>query len=554
VLLIVGIIILKNQKLENFVEILSVREKIGQLLMIAPNGTNFDNDLKRLIEEYHIGNIKIFGKNYENKKQLLTLNVELQNCSLYNNHSIPMFIATDQEGGWIAHLKNGFTIPPSNMAIGYNGNTKYAFIAGKIIASELYAVGINVNFAPVVDLYLDKKNWVIGPRAYSSDKEVVVAMANEFINAHHSYNVLPVIKHYPGQGRMQVDSHIKPITNYASYETLLNNELYPFHILSKCELNGIMIGHISVPAIVRYIERKEKKNYREDYYLPATVSDPIIKKYLVKYNKTKSIIFSDEISMKGMSQYYNLNESVYKAIKSGINIVVIDSSYDKIENLMKYLESKYNTDNEFKQMVEKSLRKVLETKLLIFSHINRIKLFSLKIFHLKRFKFDEKQLDIINSERHKRMAYSISIESTHILKNRRHLIPLVEMNNFKNLSFTIIDSKKYTEQYVKQYTYRTKFIDIKNFKLQNISSDRRCIIIIFIRNKKDASLIYRIYKKNNNLIVINLLHPYNITDIKKVDTIICTYSDNSLQVKAGIDVLFSGKKDYKDILSESLTF
>ncbi len=553
-LLVIGVIIFHHQKLEAFLELLTLDEKIGQIFMIAPRSTKFDKGLKELIKRYHIGNIKIFGKNYRNKRQLFELIVNLQNTALKYNKGIPMFIATDQEGGWVAHLKKGFTIPPSNMGIGNTDEPRYAYIAGKIIASELSAVGINVNFAPVVDLYLNPKNWVIGPRAYSSDPYRVTLMANEFITAHHKFNVLPVIKHYPGQGRVKGDSHIEVLTNYAKYEILVRNELYPFLKLCKCDINGVMTAHIAVPELVKYIEKKENKNYEKYYYLPATISEILVKKYLLEYNNTKSLIFSDEIGMKGITARYRIEEAVYRAIKAGVNIIVIDRKYRTIKRILKYIKRKYYKDEEFKNDIDNSVKKIIEAKALLFSNLNKMKAFSARIFHLPEFKLDYERLKIINSERNRFIAYSLSIVTTEIYRNRKNLIPLNKNREFREFTYTVISSTPVMYKAVKRYTANAKFINLKRIDFSQILPDKKNIIVFGLRKKKETKIIEKIYKKNRNVIVINLLHPYNIEPLEYIDTIICTYSDNPLQIEAAIDVMFNGKRKTKKLLAEYLTF
>lgn len=553
-LLVIGIIIFHHQKLESFLELLTLDEKIGQIFMIAPVSTSLDKELKELIKKYHIGNIKIFGKNYRNKKELFELIVNLQNTALKYNKGIPMFIATDQEGGWIAHLKKGFTIPPSNMGIGNTDEPRYAYIAGKIIASELSAVGINVNFAPVVDLYLNPKNWVIGPRAYSSDPYRVTLMANEFITVHHKFNVLPVIKHYPGHGRVKGDSHIEVLTNYADYDVLAKNELYPFLKLCKCDINGIMTAHIAVPELVKYIEKKENKNYKRYYYLPATISEILVKKYLLEYNNTKSLIFSDEIGMKGITTRNKIEDAVYRAIKAGVNIIVIDRKYKTIKRILKYIKQKYYKDEEFRNDIDNSVKKIIEAKALLFSHLNKMKAFSARIFHLPEFKLDYERLKIINSEKNRFIAYTLSIVTTEVYRNKRNLIPLNRNKELREFMYIVISSTPVMYKAVKKYAVNAKFINLKRIDFSRILDGKKSIIVFGLHRKRETEIIKKIYKKNRNIIVINFLHPYNIKSLKYIDTIICTYSDNPLQIEAAIEVMFNGKKKTKKLLAEYLTF
>lgn len=548
ILSFVALIILQNIKLNFFVESLTLEEKLGQLLMIAPASTDFDKELLNLIKNYHIGNIKIFGKNYKNKEELLNLIVNCQNSSLRYNKGIPMFIATDQEGGWIAHLKKNFTIPPSNMAIGKTKNSIYAYIAGALISSELSKIGVNVNFAPVLDLDLNKDNWVIGPRAYSSDPQIVINMASEFIRASLKYNVMPVIKHYPGHGSLKQDSHNYLITNNQSYDKLSKTELLPFLYFIRNFKLGLMAGHIAAPGIVKYIENLEKKEYKNYYFKPATVSKVLIKDYLIKHNKARVLIFSDEISMKSITSIMSLNEAVCEAIKSGVNVVVINQDYKNILSLINYLKNKYITDKEFQKDVDNSVKRIIMAKANLFLPLNKRDLFSIKIFNIKKFKPDYKKISEINNELNRKIAYQLSVVTTDIVKDKKNLIPLIKNKSIIKNKFVIISTLPELYYGVKKWLSNAVYLNPKYLNLKWIPENDNSIIIFGLKDKKELKLLNQIYRKNQNIIVINFLHNSNIENLDYIDTIISIYSDKAVQIYAGVDVLFSGKKDYPELL------
>jgi len=550
ILLFLGLFIYQKIKINFFITLLPPEVKIGQLLMIAPESTKFDDKLLKLIKEYHIGNIKIFGKNYKTKEELLELIIKSQNNAIIYNKGIPMLIATDQEGGWVAHLKENFTIPPSNMAIGLSKNKIYAYIAGDIISSELSKIGINVNFAPVVDLALNKNSWVIGPRSYSDNPFITTEMAKEFIRASLKYNVLPVIKHYPGHGSLEKDSHNKFLVNNYSYEELIKTELIPFLELSKNSEIGIMTAHIACPAIVKYIEKKEKKNYKNYYYLPATLSEIIVDKYLKKYNKSQALIFSDELSMKSITSLMPLEKASLKAIESGVNIIVINQNYDKIEKIANYILENYKKSKKFQEKVDKSVEKILQTKGMIFQ--TKLKLFSPYIFNLKKIQINRKDLNFINNESNRYKAYLLSLETTEIYRNRKNLIPLIKSKiNFTN-DFIVLSDNKNLYYSIKKWTSKVTFYRLKNFKIKNFNS-KKAIIIYGIESQKDLEILKDVYRVNSNIIVINFLHKINVEKLDYIDTIICTYSNNILQIEAGVEILFKGKPKVKNKLLQEYT-
>ncbi len=555
----------QENRLNKYMNSLSPEMKIGQLLMISPEGYTFDRKLKNLIQNYHIGNLKIFGKNYKNKYQLYKLIIEAQNTAI-TSHDIPMFIATDQEGGWIAHLKRGFTIPPSNFAIGKTGKTYLAYIASDIISKELRAVGINVNFAPDVDLHINEKNWVIGPRAYSDSPETVISFAEEFLKAHINNNVIPVIKHFPGQGRVAGDSHVTLLTNYEKYNVLIKNELKPFLTLTRTPETGIMIGHIAVPGIVQFMENIDNKDYKKYYFLPATISDVIINRYLLKFMDYKGLVFTDEMNMKGITDKFGVEEAIYLSIKAGANIIVIDKSYNEIKKIYNYLLRKYKSDKEFRKQVDISLHKIFIYKGMLFQHRNSAGYFSDKLIEMRKFEYMPEKLKIINSDFFKKIIFAVSKLTVDIYRDKYKVVPLNMTGFYKDKIYVVVSPRKVLFDDLKKFVpyNRIQYIPIKagfteHFSEEYIKSvvskiSDNSVVIFGLVSRENARLCRAVYDKNKNMILINLLHLYNIKKLTDIPVIINTYSDNEMQINAALEVLFNGKKEIINLHKEYLTF
>lgn len=554
-------------KYQEFVKHFPPEYQIGQRLMISPEATQLTPEFKKLIMKYHIGNLKIYGRNYKSKRQLYNMIIDCQNLAIRYNHSVPMFAATDQEGGWIAHIKKGFTIPPASYALGRKKNKYYAYLAGRIIASELHAIGINVNFAPTVDVLLNDNNWVIGPRAYGNDPEVIVQFASEFIRAHVQNNVLPVIKHYPGIGRMQGDPHIIMITNNVSYDELMKYDLKPFTELLKTYENGVMIANAACPGIICHLEKLQKNNYQAFYYQPATVSPLIIKEYLINLNNYYGLIFSDELNVQNVRRLMSLEQAVYQSLKAGVDIVLINEKPEKLIPLINFLKKKYKQDKIFREQTINSLKKIIRYKAILFRRENELNYLANNYIQISNFNKNYQQLDTINNLENKSINRLISLDTVEINQNKKRIIPLRANNKFANRSFIIISSKEYVNREFNKYVEfsRLKYIKIKNYYTDRITTDEikqvldqvdsKSIIIITVISRQYEKLIRALYEKNKNIIVINILHATNIKDLKYIDTIMSTYSDNQEQVTAAIEVLFKGRNiKAKEILKEYLTF
>ncbi len=534
-----------------FLKDLNIDYLIGQHLMVAPEGTELTPAFKELITKYHIGNIKIYGYNYKNKEQLYNLIIDCQNLSLTYNKGIPLFVATDQEGGWVAHLKKGFTLPPSSYAIGKKGNRHYSYLAGRIIATELSTIGINMNFAPVADLYLNEKNWVIGPRSYGASIKENVAMMAEFIRAHTEQDVLPIIKHYPGLGRIKNDPHVVLITNKADFKTLVNVDLKPFTELMKTCENGIMIGNVAVPSIVKHMEVIDKSNYKNYYFLPASISEIIIKRFLIEESKYKGLIVSDEMNVLPIRNLMPMERIIYRSLKSGIDIVLINEKPGEIIKIINFLKKKYKKDKLFRQQIISSVKKIFRYKAFIFRKFNNIHYFSKRCFNISKFKKDA-DLNKINNKIFEKLNQDISLNTVDINRDKNNWLPLSEKGKILNKNYIIISSKKVLYNELKKFIcFRNlKFIKIKSYitaklkrndinrVINNVDTDS--MIIFSIMSKAHTRLVKEVYKKNKNIIIINLLHPYNIKELGMIDTILSTYSDNDAQIRSVVQILIKG--------------
>ncbi|HEX2924769.1 MAG TPA: glycoside hydrolase family 3 N-terminal domain-containing protein, partial [Ruminiclostridium sp.] len=187
-------------------ENMTLREKIGQMLMTGFPASNISPEYIRLVKEYKVGNTILFSHNIENKFQVRKLCIELKEL-IDNNTGYQPFIAVDQEGGMVTRLPEDATNFPGAMAIAATGKRQNAYIAGSITGRELAALGINVNMAPDMDINSNKNNPVIGVRAFGDNKEQVSLFGLEMMKGLREAQVLPIIKHFPGHGDTAVDSH-----------------------------------------------------------------------------------------------------------------------------------------------------------------------------------------------------------------------------------------------------------------------------------------------------------------------------------------------------------
>ena len=240
---------------------MTIEQKIGQMIQpdfrqwktsedtTVQDLTVLNDEVKAVIDKYDLGGVILFANNVKETAQTATLVHDLQEVVKNDeSNNIPLLITVDQEGGIVTRLGTGTNLP-GNMALGATRSSKYAYNAGSIIGSELNSLGINVNFAPVLDVNNNPANPVINVRSISSDPNLVGTLGSALIKGIQDQGVVATAKHFPGHGDTATDSHYGlPIVD-KSLEELNKTELVPFKTAIEEGVDMIMTAHIGMPQI-----------------------------------------------------------------------------------------------------------------------------------------------------------------------------------------------------------------------------------------------------------------------------------------------------------------
>src|SRR5207244_8620775 len=239
---------------------MSLEQRVGQVCMLGFEGTTLTAANRALVQGLHLGGVTLFARNITNGPQLARLGAELQTIA----DPVPLVISVDQEGGLVVRVTDGATIFPGNMALGASGDPTLARRIAEASASELLAMGVNMDLAPVVDVNTNPLNPVIGVRSFGSDVSLVSDFGVQTIQGIQSGGVSAVGKHFPGHGDTDVDSHRDlPVVPHP-LERLQSLEFIPFQAAMRAGIDGIMTAHLYLPAI----------EPRQD--LPATLSKTVL--------------------------------------------------------------------------------------------------------------------------------------------------------------------------------------------------------------------------------------------------------------------------------------
>lgn len=292
--------------------------KFGDHLMLGIYGTVMTRDTERLIKESGCRGVILFPRNYENPKQLTKLNADLNDAA-----GKGLIIAVDQEGGRVARLGKPFTGIPPMYEVGQMPDAEAkAREIGTTLGRELREVGINMDFAPVLDVATNAFNPVIGDRSFSSDAKTVAKLGAAFIEGIESQGVMACGKHFPGHGDTDVDSHLGLPLLFHTRKRFDACEFVPFKRAVLAGVSAIMTAHMMIPNL--------------DPLFPATISRIITRDILRGEIGFGGLIFTDDLTMRGIADTYSPARSAILAIGAGADLALIcHDSWRYIEALAK---------------------------------------------------------------------------------------------------------------------------------------------------------------------------------------------------------------------------
>ena len=282
-------------RIKEKVSTMTLEEKIGQMLIIGLSGTELDARTKEMIEEYGVGGFNLLGRNIENRVQSKKLISDMQSIA-----KIPLFIATDQEGGNVIRFD---FFEELTRQVDIKSREQAKNVAEKR-GEELLSVGVNMNFAPVLDYVTDKKSYLYD-RTFGASPELIGDFGNAMIDGYISSGVIPVVKHFPGYGNISLDPHKKGVSISISKEELEQN-LFPFReIIKENPLVPIMTAHIIVPII------DEK---------PATLSAKFLSEILRGEMGFEGVIITDDMEMASVGK--DVAKESVEAVKAGADMII----------------------------------------------------------------------------------------------------------------------------------------------------------------------------------------------------------------------------------------
>ena len=354
---------------------MTLDEKIGQLIFTSFNAAYMSTDsdeferLRHLVRDLKVGGIHVFGSAEALPQVMLnpvwgggpasrkgdpyaaatTLN------RLQSESEIPLLTSGDFEGG-AAYILNGATRLPRAMVIGATGDEQMAFTAGVVAATEARAVGVNIDFYPVVDVNNNPRNPIINLRSFGEDPAFVSKMAVAYIKGIQSTGAFATAKHFPGHGDTNVDTHLGLAVINHPRERLDQVELVPFKAAIAAGVDAVMSSHIVLPSL------------DPTPGIPATLSRPILTGLLRNELKFNGLIFTDSMTMDAISKMFSHDKAAAMAVKAGVDFVLHSPDEDAA---FKGIKAAVAAGEVHESQINASVERILRAKARLGLHLNR---------------------------------------------------------------------------------------------------------------------------------------------------------------------------------------
>ncbi len=546
-----------EKTIEQMLSEMTTEQKIEQMTMITlrpwsdenddsfVNVTSLNDKQRKLIEDHNFAGVCLYAQNIQNTAQTIKLTSEIQQAALNSDCAIPMLISADQEGGIIYRLSTG-TPTCGNMAIGATRNPQYAMENAKILGSEIKALGINTNLAPVIDVNNNPANPVINVRSFSSDPKLVSEMGVQYINGLKSEGVITTCKHFPGHGDSSTDSHTGlPLIN-KTYDELKNYELYPYTAAIENGTDMIMTAHIQFPKIEA--DTYTSKTTGEEVILPATLSKTMITDILRGDYGYDGVVITDSMVMAAIHDNFDLIDAATLAINADVDIllepvdIVGPESIDKLEEYIEGVAKQVKDGKISEETIDKSVTRILNMKknrgILDYTAPNL-----------------EKAQQTVGSAEHREKALQIAEKAVTLVKNDDDLLPLDLGENgriayffpYSNvelpMTFALDRLKKegviadnvtadcncYNGHSATEYEENVKnsdvvFIALEMYSAGNLDSTNT-------RGWQAAftdDMIELAHKHGKKVVYISANIPYDVARFQKADAVLAAYSANGM--------------------------
>ncbi|MCR5108461.1 MAG: hypothetical protein K6B28_09890 [Lachnospiraceae bacterium] len=529
---------------EDILSKMTTEQKLAQMMVVTLRSNLDDSefaqelsgDYSDLFTKYDFGGVILYKGNIVDADQTFTMINDIQKAALNSELAIPMFVCVDQEGGIVNRVSYG-SVTSGNMALTATGEVSNAKESGKIIGSELSALGFNVDFAPVCDVNSNPNNPIIGVRSFSDDPDIVSEYLTAFMEGIQDYNIITALKHFPGHGDVDQDSHTGLPKSMLTKDKLMECELLPFKAGIEKGADMIMTAHIQYPEIET--QTCISKLDGEEIFLPATLSEKILTGILRDELGYNGIIITDAVDMDAIATHFDRTEAAEMAINAGADILLCSMNlykgdeHNTLANEEAFFQSVVKSAEEGKidaQRIDESVLRILKLKLK--RNIMDITLENIEDESAKE------SLSEVGSVEKRQAQWDITKQAVTLLKND-DVLPFDGTKTEKTLVLYPSDSRKASVEYsidrLKEeglvtdtdfslllYDELTASDDTLNKELEE--SDN--IIIMSqsaTRNEELVKIIDMAHESGKKVLLLSLNLPYDAACYENADAVLCAY-------------------------------
>jgi len=475
---------------------MSLKEKIGQLIIVGFPSLTYDQHIKYLVDEYACGNVILFSRNFESANQLKNLNQALYENIQKRTGLIP-FIAIDQEGGMVTRLTKDVVFPPSQMTSSASSFDDAPYYCGKIIGEDMISLGLNFNLAPCLEVNNNLENYTVNVRSYGSNPNIVSHYAHEFINGLSEYGVLACCKHFPGEGKSLIDTHLElPILD-EPLEEIEKNGLAPF--INNIDTSAIMTTHTIFKAYDR---------------MPATLSYKVITGLLRHQMGYKGMVISDCLEMKAIQDHFTTPNGAVLALKAGCDAVLCCHTLElQIECFNKVYDAVakgFITIDEIDEKVKRIINYKEKIKPYLDKYFNMLS-------YVKNMQNEELAERIVDLSLTKILGTLPSIDSNTLL-----IAPKLQVSSIVEDEF---DERSLASSLKKNFENKIIELDDDLSLNQDLSLFSQIIIFSYdaCKNELQKRLINNILEKYQNVYVIALKGPMDKMVLNNLVNFSCMY-------------------------------
>lgn len=508
---------------------MTLREKIAQMFIIWTRAGFLSNDTKQLQDNIRYAQEVGVGGFYFSTGNAYGFPVNAN--KLQSISKIPLLMTADFEWGAGMRIQEATTFPRA-MALGATRDTNFAYEMGKATAREAKALGIHQNYSPSVDINNNPKNPVINTRSFGEDPKLVSDFARAFIRGSQEEHVIATVKHFPGHGDTDTDTHLDlPSLNFtrARFDSV---ELVPFKDAINGGVMSVMISHIHATA------------FDDTNAIPSTASGNIVTKLLKEEMKFNGLIVTDALAMRGVTKLFSPGEAAVRTVKAGSDMLVMSPNTDEaIDSLVAAVKRGEISE----QRIDQSVRKILQYKQ--WCGLDRGKSVDVNAVS-----------EMVSNNSHKVLAQEIARKSITVLGNEDGLLPLRNLNGKKVIDIVFSDTeepedaKELHEELFSRKRMELVRIDPRSNQMEYDDVLKKvktadliiCQFMFYIRSeamtgrlpKKISDLMNEIVALKKPIVAISTGNPYVAMDFPSANAYVVTYSSSKQSIDAAAEVIF----------------